>query len=162
MNIDEQALEKLYRPVGEMSMAWAASELALDFCVILVFSELGGRQHTRRTQSALAWKLRFLREMAEKLDELKPLRSPINTLCDDFERLSETRHAFTHGAALQVDPDLKPIFVRVQRVEGGFKERNDALDLSQFPGFLAELRTLIGQTIRLTLNLMRLADVELR
>ena len=160
MNIDEQALERLYRPVGEMTVTWAISELALDFCVILVFSRLGGRRHRNQTQSALSWKLRFLREMAEKIDELQPMKAAMKSLCDDFERLSEIRHAFTHGAATQVDPDLKVIFIRIQRVEGVFKERNDALDLANFPGFLAELRVLVVQTTRLAWDLIRLAGVE--
>lgn len=160
MDIDEQALEKLYRPVGEMTMVWATSEVALDFCVIMVFSSLGGSRYRSQTQSALSWKLRFLREMADKLDELKPLQTSVKALCDDIDRLSETRHAFTHGAATQLDPDLKPIFTRVHRVDGQFKERHDMLDMAEFPGFLAELRALTGRTVRLAWDLMRLAGLE--
>lgn len=89
--------ERMFSSIGRLVVAWSGAETAIDFLVLFLHHNVGGRTIEREMPWALSRKVRYLRKCFNKLTPLAPHRDHALPLLDEVTALSEMRQDIIHG-----------------------------------------------------------------
>jgi hypothetical protein len=106
-------LDEFYAAIGRFVLTWAEVEFGLDLLVIIV------RQHSAsdtRLPHQLSAKIDFIRSQTKTIPCLNDYRLAINEIIDEIAILSDTRHDYVHGTALEHAIERSALVVSMGRL----------------------------------------------
>src|SRR5690348_11773432 len=95
--LSAKKMEEFYAAIGKFVLTWASVELSLDLLVIVMRAQSSDSSAVRHE---LSEKIKFIRSAAA-LRSLSAQRPAIYKLIDEIGNLSETRHDYVHGSAVE-------------------------------------------------------------
>jgi hypothetical protein len=137
--------ESLLRTIGFVVVQWGHCEQSLELLVNTLFNEYGGNNLTgrKRMPRPISEKIAFLRECGAHITSLAFFRTELESLAEDFKKLSQIRHDLIHGA-LTDDPIRNGIFkfIRLETHPDTHEVKEFLYDLKDFQVLEASLMDL--------------------
>jgi hypothetical protein len=99
--VNSEELHDFYAAVGRFAVKWATLESELDLLILKTRFHQAPADRPAREQHQLSAKIHRARDQFNCLPALAPMRSGIDSLLDEIERLSPTRHDVVHGAVFE-------------------------------------------------------------
>lgn len=138
--------ESLCKTIGFVVVQWGHCEQSLELLVNTLFLQYGGNKLPKRNKMPrpLGAKISFVKECAARIPSLAPFRVEIETLVNDFEALTQTRHDLVHGALTDARViDGVYTFIRLETHPDIHEVKDFQYDLKAFPS-LAEALVRLG------------------
>ena len=138
-NISED-LSDLYTAVGFVVVQWGQAEQSLDLAVSTLYQDYGGTAYAKRMPKMLSPKLEFITKCLDVSKYRQSLLVLAEKLSNDFERLSEIRHALIHGTISEVTQrDGVYSYIKLNVQKDTHEVQEFKFDLKQFPALSDEL-----------------------
>ncbi len=99
--INWRNIASFQRAIGRFVLSWADLELRLDLLALTIRLIESPDQRASALPHQLKDKLRYVRGKVEALEALQEHRTGIIEILDQIKDLSDTRHDFVHGAAIE-------------------------------------------------------------
>jgi hypothetical protein len=92
--------ESLLRTIGFVVVQWGHCEQSLELLVNTLFNECGGNNLAgrKRMPRPISEKIAFLQECGAQIASLASFRIELESLAEDFKKVSQIRHGLVHGA----------------------------------------------------------------
>ena len=94
------------KAIGQLSIAWALAEHALDRCIGVIFYAKGGDQIKEELPLNARAKIKFFRKACNRLDFCKDDIEHANEMADYAYKALDDRNWCIHGAALATAPEF--------------------------------------------------------
>lgn len=94
------------KAIGQLSIAWALAEHAIDRCIGVIFYTKGGDQIERELPLNARSKIKFFRKACNRLEFCKDDVDHANEMADYAYKALDNRNWCIHGAALTTAPEF--------------------------------------------------------
>jgi hypothetical protein len=104
-SIPEEIFEPLCSAVGNFALNFAFVDRALDYWIIVIYHDLGGKSVEKEIPRGFDRKLKFLRRCFKQIHALAPFATECLDCLEKAKALSNSRHYVVHGVLSDYIPE---------------------------------------------------------
>jgi hypothetical protein len=129
--ITKEVLDRLYQPVGEITVNWGVSDLSLHHLAFAMFKYLGISPRTHPWPKMFGHRIEILEDLFKR-KEFKTFAGDAKRVFGDIRHHQKLRDMLIHGAPVQYDPEKDAVLYR--RVDPTTKkQRRRKPDITHLP-----------------------------